>query len=437
MSIPLMQHVGDESTADARYLVISADTHAVARKEAFRPFVDARYREAFDSEVDREDFERASVREWSQRYYATEQGASDDEKYLHWNRAAEDAEAAETWEPARWLTVLEGDGIVASVIYPGGSLSRPPFEGTWNRTPPELQAAGRRIYNRWLAAFCSEAPTRLAGVCQLPAFDDIGSVVEEIDWAAHAGLRGGVLVPPLSEDRPGYHDPVYDPMWAACQDHDLVVNFHGGGGGSVASNPRLYGTGPVAEAIAFHDARPAFRPLWFLILGGVLERFPGLKVCFTEQLANWVPHELKRLDDVFHDTSFSALLRLLPARQTLSLTPTEYWRRNCCVGATFMSRPEAQARYEIGIDNIMWGSDFPHPEGTYPVTRESLRHSFAAIPQEELRPMLGLNAARVYNFDLVELGRLAATVGPPVAALREVLEHPPLAYRTKHAFRPN
>jgi predicted TIM-barrel fold metal-dependent hydrolase len=186
--------------------------------------------------------------------------------------------------------------------------------------------------------------------------------------------------------------------------------------------------------LSFHDAPPTYRSLWFFILGGVFERFPGLRVGFTEQLARWIPHELQRLEDILSDKSFTAVNRLREVRKILTLSPREYWQRNCFVGASFMSRGEAEQRQQIGLKNILWGSDFPHPEGTTPVTIDALRYSFAQVPRDELRLILGDNAARVYRFDLSRLAPLAASVGPEIARIAQPLAQPPADYPDKLTF---
>jgi predicted TIM-barrel fold metal-dependent hydrolase len=424
------------ASSTERYMIISADTHAVVPKDVFRPYVEARHREAFEREVRGAEAERAACREGYRPFLAHRPEPTEEERYQAWNRAAEAAEAGRCWEPGNWLVMNEAEGVVATVVYPAGTASRPPWEGFVQPvTDPELRDAGRRVYNRWLADFCAESPDRLAGVAVLPSLDDIAGVVREVEWAAEVGLRGGVwLSPTMPTDRPGWHLPHYDPLWAACQDHELPVNFHIDFGGGPPANTILYGTGPEAWAIQFHDAPPTYRALWFLILGGVFERFPRLRVCFTEQLARWIPHELRRLQDVFTDRSFTAVNRLRPVREKLSLTPREYWHRNCFVGASFMCRDEAEQRDEIGIDNIMWGSDFPHPEGTTPVTIESLRSTFAGVPPQELRRILGENAASVYRFDVEQLRSIADRVGPTYAEIAEPLPDPPAEYPDKLAF---
>ena len=419
-----------------RYLVISADTHAIVPKELFRPYVEARHLEAFEAEVRGVETERDMCRQGYKAFHEHRPEATDEERYYAWNRAAEEAEANRVWEPANWLAMNEAEGVVASVIFPAGSASRPPWEGFVQPvSDPELRDAGRRVYNRWLADFCSESPDRLAGVALMPSLDDIDGVVREVEWAAERGLRGGIwLSPSMPDDRPGFHLPVYDPIWAACQAHDLPVNFHIDFGGRPPEKSELYGTGPLAWALAFHDAPPTYRALWFFILGGVFERFPRLQVGFTEQLARWIPHELQRLEDILSDKSFTAVNRLREVRKVLTLTPREYWQRNCFVGASFMSRGEAEQRQQIGLRNILWGSDFPHPEGTTPVTIDALRYSFAQVPPDELRLILGENAARVYRFDLSRLAPLAAAIGPEQATIAQPLPQPPADYPDKLTF---
>jgi predicted TIM-barrel fold metal-dependent hydrolase len=436
MTITSAQRNAMDVNPDERYLVISADTHAVVPKEMFRPYVAQRYLAAFDEEVRRVDEERAACRAGYRAYHDHRPEPTDEERYYHWNRAAEEAEAQRVWEPRNWIAMNESEGVVGSVVFPAGSASRPPWEGFVLPVDDlDLREEGKRVYNRWLAAFCGEFPDRLAGVALTPSLDDIASVVEMVRWTAESGLRGGIWISPtMSNDRAGFHDPVYDPIWAACQDHDLPINFHIDFGGAPPAESRLYGASPLAWAVAFHDAPPTYRALWFFIFGGVFERFPRLKVGFTEQLARWIPYEVQRMEDVFHSKTFTSENRLRAVRGVLSLSPREYWRRNCFVGASFMSRDEAAVRHEIGLETIMWGSDFPHPEGTTPVTREAIRYAFADVPPDELRMILGENAARVYHFDLSKLAPHAARVGPTQDEVARTLDAPPAEYPDKLAF---
>ena len=86
-------------------------------------------------------------------------------------------------------------------------------------------------------------------------------------------------------------------------------------------------------------------------------------------------------------------------RERITKRPSDYWRSNCAITATFISRGEVEMRHEIGVDNLLWGSDFPHPEGTWPYTETCLRHAFHDIPQDETGRILGENAVDFYGFD--------------------------------------
>ena len=105
--------------------------------------------------------------------------------------------------------------------------------------------------------------------------------------------------------------------------------------------------------------------------------------------------------------------------ETLRRKPSEYWARQCWVGATgaASTRADFELRHAIGVDKMMWGSDYPHPEGTWPHTGEQLRETFSGVPEDQLRPLLGENAARVYNFDVPRLKAVAERVGPAVGEL--------------------
>ncbi|MDZ4825574.1 MAG: amidohydrolase family protein, partial [Actinomycetota bacterium] len=103
----------------------------------------------------------------------------------------------------------------------------------------------------------------------------------------------------------------------------------------------------------------------------------------------------------------------------LSLTPSEYFARNCWIGASFLRPIESTLCHDVGIDRIMWGSDYPHTEGSYPYSREALRAAFAGTPEPEVRAMLSENAATVYDFDLAALDALG--IGPTVEEIAQPL----------------
>ncbi len=271
---------------------------------------------------------------------------------------------------------------------------------------PTLVLAGARAHNRWLAELCATSPARRAGVAIVPTYD-VPAAVAEIARAHDSGLRGGILIPSMWAPHPPYHDPSYDPIWAACQERQLPVHVHSG-----AADKAAYGAhvGIYTTEVRWWSSRP----LWFLIWSGVFERFADLRFVVTECGAFWAPDLLWTMDTVF-DREHGAR-KLGPGLTAgLSMRPSEYFDRNCAIGASNTRRRELARRYEIGVGNIMWGNDFPHPEGTWPHTAEFLRNAFGDIPVDETRQMLGLNAADLYHFDVDALAPLAAQYGPSPA----------------------
>jgi predicted TIM-barrel fold metal-dependent hydrolase len=150
----------------------------------------------------------------------------------------------------------------------------------------------------------------------------------------------------------------------------------------------------------------AHRPFWFMTWAGVFERHPQLKFVMTEQKADWMVDTLNLMDSRYELPMFAQL------RKQLSLKPSEYYQRQCWIGASFMDEGEWEARGDLGVDRLVWGSDYPHLEGTWPHTVEHLGRAFEAVPRAEVARLIGLNAASVYGFDVDRLAALASEYGP-------------------------
>jgi len=161
----------------------------------------------------------------------------------------------------------------------------------------------------------------------------------------------------------------------------------------------------IAFFFEFANSVRSRRPMWQLMLGGVFDRHPGLKLVLTEIRVDWIPATLRHLDAVF-----DAHRDDLPAERR----PSEHWQTSCLAGASFIHKAEVEMRHEIGIDTISFGRDFPHPESTWPHTKEWLRDAFAGVPEDELRLMLGENAIRFLGLDRARLAELARRIGPSV-----------------------
>lgn len=375
-----------------RYLIISADCHGGGDLTDYRPYLDARYRDEFDA--------------WA---------AAFENPYVDLTGV----DGPRNWDSARRLKELEDDGIVGEVIFPN---TIPPFfpKASLTYQPPAANAgdverrwAGLRAHNRWLADFCAETPGRRAGICQV-LLHDIPAAVAEVTAAREAGLTGGVLipgVPPGSGLAPLYDGQYYDPLFAACADLGMPLNNHGG-----SSNPAMGDSleGPVIFLLEV--TWWAHRNLAHLIVSGALERHPDLQIVFTEQGTAWIPDELARLDYFFTRmrTAVGSQEHIWgePVMAKLSLQPSEYFARQCHVGASFIRPAEVPLRSVVGVDKIMWGSDYPHKEASFPYTNAALRAAFAGVPYDEVAMMLGSNAAALYGFDLAALAPIADRVGP-------------------------
>jgi predicted TIM-barrel fold metal-dependent hydrolase len=129
-----------------------------------------------------------------------------------------------------------------------------------------------------------------------------------------------------------------------------------------------------------------------------------------------------RLDEMYDMWNSKVL------RERLTRRPSDYWRRNCAITATFISRGEVEMRDAIGVGNLLWGSDYPHPEGTWPYTETCLQHAFHGVPSDEAARMLGRNALEFYGFDAKEMDSLAARIGPEPARVERAPEALPSDY---------
>jgi predicted TIM-barrel fold metal-dependent hydrolase len=204
----------------------------------------------------------------------------------------------------------------------------------------------------------------------------------------------------------------------------MPVNHHSG-----SAVPTL-GDYPTSRVIFLLEVTWwAHRTLWHLMFSGALERHPGLQLVFTEQGSSWVPETLAQLDYFYgrmkHAVGSQEHVWGGPIVEDLSLLPSEYWARQCHVGASFMRPSEAQQREAIGVDRIMWGNDYPHLEASFPFSRELFQLTFADIDPSEVQAMVGANAAALYGLDMEVLAPIAARVGPSIAGTRQPLEQIP------------
>src|SRR5262245_10874049 len=390
-----------------RYLVISSDCHAGLPPERYREYLDPKYRDAFDVALP---IQIEETRKAAAKFLV----ADINEEW----RKGRDPLLYGVWDHDQRVRVMDEDGIAGEVIFPDGitEMNMPPFGAGLSLPvdPPvtaELQWAGARAHNRWLAEFCQMAPERRAGVAIAPICWDVDEAVKELHWARRNGLRG-IRIPSRWGKLAAYHHPKYEPLWSACEDHGMVMHLHSGAAPMTDYDEHLGMMGIYITEVVWWSVRP----LWFLIWGGVFERHPRLRLAITESTTIWAPEAMALMDQRYSETHFAA--KLGDYRSHLSMKPSDYFRRNVFLGASCMPRLEVEMRGAIGIGNIMWGSDYPHPEGTWPYTRSHMLENFRGTPESDLTAMLGGNAARVYGFDEEKLAPLVARIGPEKTAFR-------------------
>lgn len=387
--------------ADDRYTIISADCHAGGSHAAYREYLDPKFLDDFDA--------------WRGKYKNPYKDLGDNRRLRNWDNEMRNSQQ-------------EADGIAGEVVFPN---TVPPFFPSFvlfARPPTDDEylhrRAGVHAHNRWLKDWCNEFPERRAGVGQI-FVNDVDDAITDVTWIKENGLRGGILLPNLAPDvkwiKPLY-DPVYDRLWEVCQDLEVPVNVHSGTG-----NPDY---GPYATSMLLYINEVGFysqRPLVQLMLSGVFERFPRLKFVITEAGCSWVPPLLERLDQTLasiRDTGSTGEIRY-GAEHVLPRSATEYFHQNVWMGVSQPGPADVEARHQIGLERFMWGSDYPHDEGTHPYSREHLRARFSDVDPSELRMLLAGNAARLYDFDLEALAPLASKIGPTVAEVATPIDAVP------------
>ncbi|MBW2233070.1 MAG: amidohydrolase [Deltaproteobacteria bacterium] len=308
------------------------------------------------------------------------------------------------WDGAVRLQELEADGIAGEIIFPQMAPFGAGLLQYRHAVDRDQNLEGIRAYNRWLADLCNANSGRHAGVALINV-DDIDVSCQEVRDARERGLWGGVLLPTSTGDHPFYHHPRYEPLWSVCAELGMALHSHSGWAPD-------YGDVPSATAMYISEVDMwAHRPFAALMWSGAFERYPDLQLVLTETGCSWILEALRVLEFKADLPFFNHFTR------DLTLRPTEYFQRQCYLGASFLPPHEGRDRHRIGVDKLMWGSDYPHLEGTWPNSMESLRRTFGSYPGDEIRRMLGGNAAEVYGFDLEALVPIVEKVGPALSEI--------------------
>jgi predicted TIM-barrel fold metal-dependent hydrolase len=283
-------------------------------------------------------------------------------------------------DPVARLAAMDRDGVDAEVLYSEVSAFRAfgLVKGDWRPIS--------RAFTDHLSEFAATDPKRLVVSYQVPIID-IEYAVAEVQRLAGLGARA-VHLPnfPSEFGLPDYHEERYNPLWGVLQETGISISHHLGNRASLYD---VFQRDPTPQAGIF-TSLPGLAlaevVAWW-ILTGTLERFPGLKIVFVEPNLYWIPGFLDGLDRK------AARGYHFPG---MRLKPSEYFHRN--MAATFMDDEVGLTqRHLVGIENILWSTDFPHPATTWPNSREIVARQFSDIPDGERDLICHDNAARIYG----------------------------------------
>ena len=282
------------------------------------------------------------------------------------------------WDPQARLTDQEMDHLRAEVMYPGVGLflSAAP--------DAEYQRECFRVYNDWLSEFCAAAPDRFLGVGLLPLRGPVEWAIEEAGRIAQKGLRS-ISIPSEIAARP-YRSTEYDPLWEVLQDIGLPISIHVG-----TDEPFYMKADRMGVGKAFVDTKICAmeRAMADLIWAAIPQRYPGLRFVLAEGGIGWVASVLRSMDHWWADHRHWM-------EPQVDEAPSFYFQRQ--FWATFEDdRAGILTRELIGVDRLMWGSDYPHTEGTFPYSQEQIMKDLLGVPEDEAYKMVAGNAASLYG----------------------------------------
>jgi len=284
------------------------------------------------------------------------------------------------WDPVQRMRDQDRDGVAAEVVFPTLAL-----QACFATPDAAFQMALARAYNDWVAEVFAPHAARFAAAAVVP-MADVAAAAAEAGRAARRGLRALFL--PAQMPACPYNDPAYDRFWAVAEETGRPLTFHAGTG----HEPRIErGPGGAVINYILGSQADGAHVICYLTMSGVLERFPRLQVVTVETGSAWLAWVMTSMDEIYEKHA-------MWAQPKLDLRPSDYVRRQAHV--TFQHDPVGvHNRHATGIEPLLWGSDYPHPEGTWPHSREAIAAQFAGVPEEETRQIVGETASRLFAFD--------------------------------------
>ena len=369
------------------YRVISSDSHVTEPEDLWTSRAASKFQDRVPhiERLENGDFWFCDGLKVSLASAGTQAGVRFEEpEKLHYEARIEDARPG-GYIPEEHVKDMDVDGIDVSIIYPTVSL------GLYGVTDSELLTSNCRTYNDWVGEFCNAVPKRLKGIAMLNV-DDVPEGVKALERCAKMGFVGALIPVSPPEKRP-YDKPEYEPLWAAAQDLGIPLSLHIG---TARPGPcQVLGDFDSFNANVMSNIDHWVRmSLGDIIFSGVFERYPKLQVGSVEHEVSWVPHFLDRIDYNYAQRAqvFS------PYRFKGDALPSDFFHNNVFVGLQ-EDALGIRDRHIIGVDNLQWGADYPHPESTFPRSRQILEEILVDCTEEEKAKIAGGNAARIYNLN--------------------------------------
>ena len=291
------------------------------------------------------------------------------------------------WEPAARIADMEKNHVEASLCFP----NYPRFCGQLfaERKDRELSKLCVEAYNDYMVdEWCGDSGGRLIPLCVVPLWD-AELAAAEVRRNAARGVRAVAFSEvPAWLGLPSIHLDYWDPFLRACEETDTVICMH------IGSGTKTVNTGPDAPTVVGANliACNSISSMIDWIFSGKLDQFPGLKLLWAECQIGWIPYFVERADDTWQTHQWAQGESRIP-------NPPSYYYKKHCYGCFFKDTVGVDQLDRIGVDNVMFETDYPHQDGTFPRSREVAENLFGHLDPESVRKLARGNAIKLLGLD--------------------------------------
>ena len=299
---------------------------------------------------------------------------------MRWEEVPERA-----YNPEQRLEALDVDGVDAEVLFPN-----PPGALYFDHGDAEFELDAVRAYNDILADWAAVSD-RYLPLAAVPWLQSPKAIAAEIERAVHAGHRGVNWLGKTPKGLPHLVDPCWDAVWEVCQELDAPIHFHGSAGLTSGASIKRWSGYTERQAHSASTSTSAVTPAQIippLIFGGVTERFPALKIVFAEAGIGGLNYVLASCDHQWESRRLWT--------EGMHTRPSDAVRRQMFVNFWFEAEG-IKLRHDIGIDNLMWESDFPHVASYFPRSWDAVERVLVGVPEADRKKLLYENALRIYH----------------------------------------